>query len=214
MKKLAIVICLLLSAAVHAQTEINLSWTKPTTRVDGTALPVTDIAGYIIRRGVCDPTGHISMVQDTINFVGAEPPAVIGGLPTGQHCIDMMTRDTNDLQSEPSVPITINLYANPNTPGQLAACVSEPPPPPTEKWVVVGADPRPVYPKKADGTKSGTAVGSVHTGVQCSTDDFIASSPSFHSVAGQPDAVTGAPLPTKTITGATGAYAACGKVVQ
>ena len=215
MNKLAIVICLLLASVANAQTEITVKYTPPTTHVDGSPLPPADIASYMVRRGVCDSFGQIDTVLDTKSVPpNAENNFVWAGLPTGQHCLDMMTVKTSGVQSEPSEPLQFNLYANPNTPGQLAACVSEPPPPPDDVWVVTGADPRPVYPKKADGTKSSTAVGYVHTGVQCSTDDFIASSPNFHSVAGKPDANTGAPLPIKVITGATGAYAYCTKVAQ
>jgi hypothetical protein len=91
----ALFIYLLVASPVLA--DVTVSWTAPTAREDGMALPASEIAGYII-----------SYTRDSVSQspITTSPltSAVIAG-PVGRYCVTLQTLDTDGLVSDPTTPV-------------------------------------------------------------------------------------------------------------
>jgi len=111
-----VVALLLLSSLVFAQGTVQktFTWTPPTEREDGTALPDIEIASYKI---YCD--GAPAPIWTQTNQPGADErwEAPAGSFALGPHNCHATTVDTGGLESGPSntVPFTVTL-ANPKPP--------------------------------------------------------------------------------------------------
>ena len=95
---------------VKADT-LDITWTAPTQRVDGTALTAAEIAGYQLAwsvKGVSQPVKTI-------------PPGTAYTLDTGalygKTCVTLATIDTDGLLSDPTPSVCRN--AKPNPPSNL-----------------------------------------------------------------------------------------------
>ena len=106
----ALVLIVMLPLAAVADT-LSITWVQPTTREDGTALPLAEIANYRLSwtvRGVAQP--DITVPRGT-NYT------LDTGTLSGRTCVVMRTVDTDGLESVPTEPACRN--ARPNPPGNL-----------------------------------------------------------------------------------------------
>lgn len=102
-------ILLLLPFAALADT-LTVTWTAPTTREDGTALPSAEIAGYRLSwtvRGVAQPDQVVTGTSYALDT----------GSLAGRTCVVLRTVDTDGLESEPTPAACRN--AKPNAPTEL-----------------------------------------------------------------------------------------------
>lgn len=74
---------------------VTLNWTPPTTRADGGALSLSEIAGYRVLYGT-EPGQYTHSLD--INDA-ASNSATIADLPLGDYYFVLVTRDTNGSQS-------------------------------------------------------------------------------------------------------------------
>ncbi|MGW8178736.1 MAG: fibronectin type III domain-containing protein [bacterium] len=104
MKKL--IFLLLFSANVLADSAI-VSWSPPTTRADGTALPGSEIGGY-----------HVFM-NDTEILDTQQTTATISGLSVGTYIFQVTCYDTEGRESNFSNAVSRTVRAAPGAPGTL-----------------------------------------------------------------------------------------------
>lgn len=112
MKKLLLTL-IVLCAPTLALADIALTWTRPTQRVDGTALPVTEIASYklnVTLNGNPLPTVSIAGDLQAHTFVDTVK---------GRYCFTLQTIDTDGLQSDPTQEVCRR--ANPKSPAGFSA---------------------------------------------------------------------------------------------
>jgi hypothetical protein len=91
---LSLVVAWVALGVAQAQTTVTVSvaWTAPTTRVDGSALPSTEIAGYnvvSVVNGTTQPQVAVGAVTSTTLTVG-----------NGTVCVRLQTRDTDGQVSD------------------------------------------------------------------------------------------------------------------
>ena len=90
-----LLLCTSLSAKAQESVSLLFEYTAPTTRVDGTALPASEIAGYELRSS----NGGLIMeiAPDVTEYV-----AESFSLDNGVNCFELSTKDTNGRISEPT----------------------------------------------------------------------------------------------------------------
>lgn len=106
----AALVLLLGVTAARADT-LNVSWSAPTERVDGTQLPASEIAGYLLDWTV---RGN---AQATLTLGAVTSYTLDTGTLTGRTCVTLRTVDTDGLTSDPSETVCRN--AKPNAPSSL-----------------------------------------------------------------------------------------------
>ena len=109
-----------LAACEPAQSQATadtLTWSHPTERADGTALPLAEIRETVIAWG--PPGGPYTQGSVTVNA-----PARTVDIPRpqtpGNRCYVAMTTDTGNRSSAYTNEVCKMLYANPNPPSNLA----------------------------------------------------------------------------------------------
>jgi len=90
-----------------------LSWTIPTARTDGTALPSSQYKETRIQWGT-GPTGPFSLGQQVV--AGTATTVTIPRTGFGQRCYVAVAVDTSDRESAPSNVACKTLVAPPNAP--------------------------------------------------------------------------------------------------
>lgn len=110
-----LVFLVLLGLCVHRADAdvIDVTWVAPTQRVDGTALPANEIAGYRLEWTVK------GAAQSPITVGPVTAYALDTGALTGKTCLTLRTVDTDGLESDPTGPVCRN--AKPNPPTNLRA---------------------------------------------------------------------------------------------
>jgi uncharacterized protein YceK len=106
----------LLAGCQPAESQIPgdvLTWTAPTQRTDGSALPAAQIANYRIQWGT-NPSGPFNVGQEIVP--GTVTTVTIGRTGYGTRCYTAVTIDTNGLESAPSNTACKTLVAPPNPP--------------------------------------------------------------------------------------------------
>lgn len=112
---LALVALLLLAGDVFAGTA-TVTWTNPTARTDGTALPSSQIGGSRVEWGTCSGSAF-GTAQGTLSTTGAATSAVINDLAPGTWCFRVSTFDTgNVLSSWSNIASKVVPVAPPNPP--------------------------------------------------------------------------------------------------
>lgn len=102
----------LLAGRAFADT-VDLTWTPPTQRVDGSALATTEIAGYRL-------SWSINGAAQTDKTVPAGSTYTLDtGALVGRVCVVMRTVDTDGLESDPTAEVCRK--ARPRSPGSLRA---------------------------------------------------------------------------------------------
>ena len=91
--------------AAAATGSVQISWVRPTTRADGTALSSTSIAGYELYHS---STSASSMTKLT-SLTAAELSVVVNDLTLGTHYFALATRDASGLRSKLSSTISVTL---------------------------------------------------------------------------------------------------------
>ncbi len=96
----------LLSVLANVSGKAQISWTRPTTRADGTALNATEIAGYDLYYSAGSSTALTKLTSVT----SAELSVIIDELAAGTHYFAVATTDTSGVQSSlsPTFSVTIN----------------------------------------------------------------------------------------------------------
>ena len=100
----------------------NLTWTAPTTRTDGTALPPDQIAGADVYDSA-SPTLTVPIGS----VVGASGSFATGVLSVGSHGFSIVTRDTTGHSSAASNVATVDVpavLASPSAVSDLAAALA------------------------------------------------------------------------------------------
>lgn len=75
--------------------DIDLAWTRPTTRTDNSALAANEISGYVLNRNGIET---ILSVSTSYRYLNPGP---------GNHTISIATVDTNNQRGPFSAPITV-----------------------------------------------------------------------------------------------------------
>ena len=103
-----------LSSSLMAQESQKLvfSYTAPTTRIDGTALPESEIAGYELSGGGL----FAEISKDVIEY-----EALDYTIPEEGACFSLVTKDTSGNRSEPA---TACIAALPNPPTEFTVIIS------------------------------------------------------------------------------------------
>lgn len=121
-KLLALTLSIFTSAvfAAPATPINNVSWTAPTTRLDGSPLAATEISGYRFYCNAANTTQYIDIPASSLQIVPADIINTCG--PVDMQFF-MTTLDTNGLESPPSETFGLaaiggNLYSGkfPNVP--------------------------------------------------------------------------------------------------
>ena len=99
----------LLAFASQADT-LTVRWTPPTTRVDGTALPSTEIAGYRLEWTVKGVPQSDKVVTGAVSTYTLDT-----GTLSGRTCVTLYTQDTDGLESAPAQTACRNAKPNPPT---------------------------------------------------------------------------------------------------
>jgi uncharacterized protein YpuA (DUF1002 family) len=118
-------VLLVVPAAVHARTA-TITWVAPTERTDGSALPSSQIAGYVFS---CRVNGEHVDKLDITN--GTETQAVttyadLFGTDYGTYQCAMRTVDTTGLESPLSTEVEVLHFAGPGAPSELKWQVEAP----------------------------------------------------------------------------------------
>jgi hypothetical protein len=161
MNKLALAVGLLLGGAAYAGTA-TVTYTIPTTRVGGTALPAGEIKAHRIEWGSCSGTAFGTKIGESI--VGpAVNSVVIPNLTEGQtYCFRAFSQDTLNRWSAAS-----------NVDSKLIPLPPPPNPPViTTVAVVAGLNMSPAYRILADGTRGSAVIGFVPVGTECGAKVF------------------------------------------
>ena len=101
-----LLLCTSLSAKAQESVSLLFEYTAPTTRVDGTALPAIEIAGYELR------SSNGGLIMDIAPDV-TEYVALDYTLPKEGACFSLVTKDTSGNRSDPA---TACISAVPNAP--------------------------------------------------------------------------------------------------
>jgi hypothetical protein len=100
----------------------SLTWAIPTTRTDGSALPVAQYAGTLLEYGTCSSLSPLTFgVKGGEFFVASTAAAHTFTLPPATYCFRAYARDSAALQSVATNPVSkVVVDAAPNPPGSLA----------------------------------------------------------------------------------------------
>lgn len=165
----------LLGLIVHRAdaADVSVSWTPPSSNVDGSAIPATgvgSIASYRIEWGSCSGTAFGTLIgQRTVTAPATS--AVVTGLAPGSFCFRAFARNTYGAESAAS-----NVAAR-----TIDAPV--PNPPIVAVAVVAGLSHAPVYSITAAG-KLSTLMGFVPVGTACARAPLLSyRGKAFHEVA-------------------------------
>lgn len=166
MVKITGVLLFVLSCAANAATG-TISYTRPTSRVDGSPLLASEIASYSL---ACTytPTGGVAAPCASLlptSFGGAS----LGGAVTftvsadGRACFVLRTVDTGGRQSDPSAQACKDVVvAIPNPPGNVVVAFNV-----TIGGQSVGVDPVPLFGVSASGKRLATVYGFARAGTAC-----------------------------------------------
>jgi len=101
--------------AQAADTEFQLSWEAPTSRMDGSPLdPATELSGYELTCG-----DVVTAIPATVEGNGY-PVAKADALPGyGNYDCSMVAIDTENRRSPPSDPVEVEWIAGPSAPTEL-----------------------------------------------------------------------------------------------
>jgi hypothetical protein len=91
---------------IPAQTSsFIVSWNVPNARTDGSALPLSEIAGYTVHYGLSlgDYSTHIKVNDNSI------VSTVINDIPAGTYYVAVSARDTEGLESDYSDAIVVTV---------------------------------------------------------------------------------------------------------
>ena len=110
---LMLVLMLLLGSAIARADTVEVSWTAPTERVDGTALPATEIAGYRLSWTLN------GTAQSDLTVPPGTSYTLDTGTQTGRVCLVMRTVDTDGLESVATGEVCRK--ARPRPPGSMRA---------------------------------------------------------------------------------------------
>ncbi|MFZ5603430.1 MAG: immunoglobulin domain-containing protein [Pseudomonadota bacterium] len=95
-----------LSISSAAKTgSVKISWARPTTRADGTALAATSIAGYDLYHS----SSSASSMTRLSSLTAAELSIVVTDLSLGTHYFALATKDASGMQSKLSSTITVSI---------------------------------------------------------------------------------------------------------
>jgi hypothetical protein len=163
MMKKTLTLAALFGAQLAAAATGQLTFTPPTTRVDGSALSASEIAGYDVQCSRWTATGAPASTTCT-QFAGITLPAgatggtLAGTVPAtgGQACFQVRTRDTAGQVSAWSAEgcKTFGAVA-PNPPTNVVVAV------------VIGINMAPVVSVTATGQRGTTMLGFVPIGLEC-----------------------------------------------
>jgi hypothetical protein len=104
------------AGAVMSQTVTDtLSWTAPSTRVDGSALTAAEIASYKVYSGAV--AGGPKTLLATVTTLGTT--SARGSNPVGTRCYDVTTVDSTGLESAHSVEACKTVTGPPTSPSNL-----------------------------------------------------------------------------------------------
>ena len=104
-------LALLVSFPVVADV-VDVTWTAPTTRVDGTPLTAAEIKHYRLSwtvKGVAQPDKTVTGTSYALDT----------GTLSGRTCVVLRTVDTDNLESDPTSAVCRN--AKPNPPSNVSA---------------------------------------------------------------------------------------------
>lgn len=120
---IVLLVFFLLSSAIAG--EATVSWTNPTTRTDGTALPSSQIGSTRVEWGTCSGSAFGSALGNQ-SATGTATSTIINNLAPGTYCFRAATVDAAGLQSgwsniaskvvpvappSPPVIVTVSTYA-------------------------------------------------------------------------------------------------------
>lgn len=97
---------------------VTLSWTNPTTNVDGTPLTQANIAGYQVDIDNSTVTALPGMTFGTSFDISTL--AEVQALPPGPHTITLAVLNTDGEVSDEATPVTFLRATKPNPPSNLA----------------------------------------------------------------------------------------------
>jgi|GEM_PF-379869 len=84
-----------------SEGSVTLSWTAPSTRMDGSSIALSEIDYYVINYGQ-----NISSLSQSTNVDGAQTSYTFDGLASGTWHFTIRVVDTNGLTSAPSDPVS------------------------------------------------------------------------------------------------------------
>lgn len=164
MKNLTLILLSLLCGYAYGQTSA-VTFTPPTTRSDGSALPSSQIAGYDVQcaswagagglAGTCPPGMLLTSTLPGGSSAGGPVSLSIPGTG-GTVCLRLVTTDTAGLKSDPSLPGC-----------KTFAPIKPSPPTNVTVAVVIGLSHAPVLPIAANGARGTTILGFVRVGLEC-----------------------------------------------
>lgn len=116
MKSLFTLVASMSLSASALAGDVTVEWSLATTREDGAALSVAEIASHRIQWGTC--AGYQMFDQPLGELVVAMPSTsvLLVGLTAGERCIRGFTIDKEGLESEPSNVATVRIKHRPNPP--------------------------------------------------------------------------------------------------
>jgi hypothetical protein len=109
LKTLILVGLLTLASPVFADT-VNVSWTPPTAREDGTAMPLSEIQHYRL-------SWTLKGVAQTDKIATGTSNVIDTGTVSGRVCVTLRTVDTDGLESAPTTQVCRN--SRPKAPTSL-----------------------------------------------------------------------------------------------
>lgn len=211
---LAIAMLLALSSGAEA-AQLRFDWTFPARFEDGTALnPLTDLTRTEIEHGPCDAGGLASI--DALLSAPVPITSLEFERGPGEFCFRARVFSVdNDPSQYTAVGMAVVPSGGPPAEPIVLALTWLPDNPPPEVWVAAPlrqlAD-RPVRTRRENGTITTTTIGRVLVGSTCDCSErgvYGASTETWCSVGGQPNAQTGLPFPYPPATGTGGAFTSC-----
>jgi len=121
----ALVFMLVLIVNRAEAASADLSWVAPTTRVDSTPLPTTEIVGYRVEWGLCTATNTVPAGATVTDVVGPVLGTALTLPANGKYCFRVATRATGSAPGEVLVSAYTNVVwktwvADPNPPSLFA----------------------------------------------------------------------------------------------
>lgn len=153
----SLVLALVLLSFSATAGEALLTWSAPTARVDGTPLPVNELAGYTVLWGPAarNYTGQAAVAGGgTLTYLVSE-------LPPGTWYFAVVARTTDGLQSAPSAEVSKTIEASPE------------PLPPTDPAIVPDGVQFAYIINQAGGRLALVPVGVVANGTVCDASQAV-----------------------------------------
>jgi hypothetical protein len=165
MKKFITSVIAFLLPVISLAATGSLTFTAPTTRVDGSTLSPTQIAGYEITCSAWTPAGGVraacpaGMVSPTALSANATSGSLTFNVPAsgGRACLTLVTIDSAGVRSAPS-----------SEGCKTFAAVAPNPPTNVTVAVVIGINMAPVLSIASTGGRGATILGFVPVGLACS----------------------------------------------